>query len=478
MHRPNSRLTFCLVALLIVILIISCSSPAGISSRYTYPIDPAFSDFYRQFGGEKVLGPVISPVFTQDGGSYQYVLAGLLSYDPNQAPLKRFHFANVSSSDWQINKAGENIQNGPNLLYVNGHKIWEEINSLYTQFGTDIMGLPLTGVVANDAKQRYEQYFEGMGFYRNYTAPIGDVNLMPYGAWKCGNSCRYTTPDLPPPVSSYTPGTSATEQLFLQEAQRLGYAYTGAPLSSPYLGSDSNFQMVFENVVLYIDPAGGHQVRLRPLPFWLGIKSDKPVNLQVADWLSFYPIQDGNGYNIPKAFIGYINEHGGMEYSGEPITEYKTQADNGYSQCFMNICLVYHPTAPVDLVIRPGNLGYEYYSIRIKPTPTPPSMATSIQIMAWEEYPLIISGQRQTIYIESGRSGKPLKGVEISLLVTGPDGISKTYALTPTGADGKTSIELDPIEGPNGSIVAYDVCLIGSDSPPACLSRSYTIWDH
>ena len=46
--------------------------------------------------------------------------------------------------------------------YVNGHQIWEEILPFYDQYGPDIIGLPLTGVTVNDAKQRYEQYFEGI----------------------------------------------------------------------------------------------------------------------------------------------------------------------------------------------------------------------------------------------------------------------------------------------------------------------------
>ncbi len=478
MHRSHSRPTFCLVALLVILSISSCSPPPESSSPYTYPVDPAFSDFYRELGGEKVLGPAISQVFNQDGVTYQYILAGLLAYDPNLAPLKRFHFANASSSNWQINKGLENKPSDPNQTYVDGHKIWEEISSSYGQFGTDIIGLPLTGVVANDAKQRYEQYFEGLGFYRNYTAPVGDIEIMPYGSWKCGDSCRYSTADPPPPSSSYIPGSSATEQLFLQESQRLGYGYTGTPLSSPYVGSDGNFQMVFENVVLYFDPANGRQVRLRPLPAWLGIKPDQPVLPEQADWLTFYPTQGGVGYNVPKVFLTYINEHGGMEYSGDPITEYKTLADNGYSQCFTNICLEHHPTAPQELEIKPGSLGYEYFAFRLKSTPTSSSTPSAIQVKAWEEYPLINSGQRQTIYIESSRSGNPLKGIEISLLVYQPDGLTKRYALPTTGEDGKTSVKLDPLEGPNGSIVVYELCLEGSESPPQCFSRSYTIWDH
>ena len=43
--------------------------------------------------------------------------------------------------------------------------------------------------------------------------------------------------------------------------------------------------------------------------------------------------------------------------------------------------------------------------------------------------------------------------------------------------DGVTHIDLDPINGPNGAIVQYEVCVLGDFSPQICFSRSYTIWE-
>jgi hypothetical protein len=69
-----------------------------------------------------------------------------------------------------------------------------------------------------------------------------------------------------------------------------------------------------------------------------------------------------------------------------------------------------------------------------------------------------------------------MSGIELSLLVKQPDGIVKSYKLNPTWEGGTTSIELDPINGPNGSIIQYDVCVIGAVTPQLCFTRSYTIW--
>jgi hypothetical protein len=477
MFSLKSRLAWSIVGLLIIVLINACTASSEPSSRGIYPVDSTFADFYREFGGDKTLGAAISPSFVNEGMTYQYVVSGLMVYDPNQVPLKRFRFSPIASVEWQINGLVEPSPSDANLPYVNGYRIWEEIWSFYDQYGSDIIGLPVTGVVANDAKQRYEQYFDGIGFYRNYSDPPGQIHLMPYGSWMCGGNCQFQVSDSTSPTASYSRDYSATEQLFLQASESLGYGFTGAPLAPPRLGSDGNYEMVFENVIMYIDPSDGNQIRLRPLPAWLGIKTDQPGEPAKEDWLSFYQTQDGLGYNVPNSFTYYINEHGTVVYSGNPITEYHSLTDGGYSQCFNNICLEYHPTAPKDLQIRPHTLGSEYLTIGENTSTSGPSFANALQINVWEDYPLIPSGQKQGINIEATQNNTPMSGIEFSLVVKQPNGITKTYTLNPTGRDGITRIDLDPINGPNGAIVQYEVCVLGAVSPQVCFSRSYTIWD-
>jgi hypothetical protein len=209
----------------------------------------------------------------------------------------------------------------------------------------------------------------------------------------------------------------------------------------------------------------------------LEIQADQPGVSKNEDWLFFYQIQDGLGFNVPNLFFDYINEHGTFDYSGNPITEYRNLADGGYSQCFANICLEYHPTAPNKLQVRPHSLGSDYQSIGANSSISSSSLSNALQINAWEEYPLIPSGKIQVIYIEATQNNAPVSGIEFTLVVTQPDGITKTYTLKPTGDDGMTSINLDPINGPNGAIVQYEVCVIGKVSPQVCFSKSYTIWD-
>ncbi len=472
----KSKLALFSVSLLIILIISACTPTSGASTRGTFTVDPSFSDFYREFGGEDILGPAISPLFDKDGVTYQYIVAGLMAYNPNLEPLKRYSFSPIAALEWQINGMVEPSPQVYDSHYVNGHQIWEEVLPYYDRYGPNIIGLPLTAVMANASKQRYEQYFDGLGFYRNFSDPAGKIYLMPYGDWMCGNNCAYASNDLPP-AASYAQEFSATEQLFLQAAARLGYGFTGEPLATPSLGSDGNYQMVFENVVLYIDPSDGHQIRLRPIPSWLGIQSEQLKQALDENWLSFYPIKNEQGFNVPKTFLDYINQHGSIEYSGEPISEYHSLSKDEYSQCFRNVCLEYHPDAPPGLQVRPQALGADYLISGKKPDTVNSTLDNALQIKASEESPLIPSGEKQVIHIEATQNNEPVSGIQISLLVTQPDGITKTYSLEPTGMDGKTSIELDSINGANGAIVQYKVCVVGSVTPQLCFPQSYTIWD-
>ncbi len=90
------------------------------------------------------------------------------------------------------------------------------------------------------------------------------------------------------------------------------------------------------------------------------------------------------------------------------------------------------------------------------------SLADALQINTYEQIPLISLGQRQVINVEVRQNDAPVGGLELSPIVKQPYGISKTYQLNPTGTDGKTGVELNPIDDPNGTVIPYQVCLIGT----------------
>ena len=69
---------------------------------------------------------------------------------------------------------------------------------------------------------------------------------------------------------------SEIERIFMDYAERPGYAFTGAPIGVPQYALDGYVEMAFENVIMYFDPQNPYPVMLRPLPIWLGMAQEAP----------------------------------------------------------------------------------------------------------------------------------------------------------------------------------------------------------
>ncbi len=143
-----------------------------------YAIDPIFRAFYRLLGGGETLGDVISDVQEVDGRKTQFTVNGQLIFDPMAGQASRFQLGALGKSlgvGWSGQEALEVATPFVDLYYRLG--------------GEMFVGEPITGLVLNELKNRYEQYFENVGFY--YGDETGGVaHLLPYGAWNCGSGCR------------------------------------------------------------------------------------------------------------------------------------------------------------------------------------------------------------------------------------------------------------------------------------------------
>ena len=53
--------------------------------------------------GRDLLGPALSVPFVSGNIEYQYVSAGLMYYDPSQAPAQQFGFYPLAVEYWNIN---------------------------------------------------------------------------------------------------------------------------------------------------------------------------------------------------------------------------------------------------------------------------------------------------------------------------------------------------------------------------------------
>jgi hypothetical protein len=71
-----------------------------------------------------------------------------------------------------------------------------------------------------------------------------------------------------------------------------------------------------------------------------------------------------------------------------------------------------------------------------------------------------------------------MAGVELTLLVTLPDGTQQTYPLTPTGENGQTSVSVSITNASIGTVIPYEVCVVGVPDPPDCVKENFVIWDN
>ncbi|MEJ2348836.1 MAG: hypothetical protein P8Y03_03525 [Anaerolineales bacterium] len=211
----------------------------------TYLVDPVFEDFYESLGGFDTLGPALTPLQNSGGLNIQYVQSALLLFDAQATQAERYRLAPLGIVFGIAEPAVPN-PGVPDSRYVNGHVIYADFMPLYEQLGgARLAGRPLTEARYNPDKARIEQYFENLGFYRLENDPSGDVRLLAYGAFACDQRCRYQPP--PASIPSLRP---LLPEPFSTEVARLGLNFVGRTLSEPYINSDGQLEIIFENLVL------------------------------------------------------------------------------------------------------------------------------------------------------------------------------------------------------------------------------------
>jgi hypothetical protein len=447
----------------------------------TYPADKLFGDFYRRLGGEGLLGPCLSPAFEYGGIYYQYTSAVVMVYDPNApSSFQRYRLAPLGL-EMGISDPPNTGPERDGYLYMNGHRIWEEVIPLYGRFGGNIVGVPLTGVLYNPELRRYEQYFENMGFFRLENDPNKTIRLLAYGAWKCDKACSYVSmADFAGPRSipeqPSEPTLRLADDAMNATATRLGLEITGFPISKTYLALDSKFEKIYEYLVLIADVNTPTRPYVRPLAEALHIPPDSLESENPN--MYFYPIQGDQGYNVPKYFMDFITEHGSMEVSGLPVTREYYISQSVTRQCFTNLCLEHHPLAPASLRVRPAAQGYIYKDINYRlPQPTAIPSIQSSSLKTWEANPLLPSGKPQVIYAAVYDNNTPVNNIELRLTLTMPKGEQVDYSMPSTDESGQSSVELKPIEAENGTLVPYKVCVVSPSTPQLCESQAFVIWN-
>ena len=444
-------------------------------------VDSLFGEFYDHLGGAEVLGPAISPIFSYEDRKYQYVQAGCMEYDMQASASERYRLSPLGL-ELGISEPPVSAPSQPDQVYVEGHIIFDGFVPLYRQLGgARFVGRPLAEVKYNPEKQRFEQYFENLGFYWMENDPAEKVSLLAYGAWKCDSKCRHQTP-VAAQIQLLSLSAALDGRAFQEVVSRLGADFTGFALSDPFIGDEGKVEQVYENVVLVEDPHSPVQISLQPLPEKIGIQSGRMEEDNGIEGMIFWEIDNDQGYNVPQQFINYITLHGGVEISGQPISELTLEEYQLFRQCYRNLCLDYHLSnnLPVDLRIRPAPLGQAYldlYYPAIGSGFNESQAMHEISLQVWERYQFGGSNQAQEIGAIILEDKKPLRLIEPALFLILPDGSQKSYYFPPTGDDGQTLLTLDPIEGQNGTLIPYQVCISSLTSEIFCVQDSFVIWN-
>ena len=89
---------------------------------------------------------------------------------------------------------------------------------------------------------------------------------------------------------------------------------------------------------------------------------------------------------------------------------------------------------------------------------------------------MVASDQNQEIGVSVYTNNIPQSGVEPDIVVTLPDGTTRTYYMYPTGEDGQTRLVLEPIAAQSGTLIPYEVCIFFPGGQKLCVKDSFLIW--
>lgn len=442
------------------------------ASQQAVAIDVHFSEFYTLMGGVRTLGDGIGPVFQNGTRLMQFTENSLMSYDEILPLGERFNFEPLGTKLPVADPGLPLAENQPGSRYLNGHVIFANFTALYDQLGgVRFVGKPLSDVRLNQEKNRYEQYFEKMGFFQVVGDTNEQVSLLPYGLIVCRQShpeqgCSTQQADAIIEADKYLP------EPFIAFTQRMGSDFSGQPLSRPFTTPDGLIEQIYGNIALVVDPKHPETIHLRNLPELTGMQTSPMTNAIQDQLMAFLPIDPATnlGHNVPVPFLEYIANHGGAELSGIPTSEL-FDINGIRRQCFTNYCLDYDPVAPANAQIRPAPLGRIYLGLQ-NYTPA------RINLSTWETYPSLPPGKEQIVgvMVYNTTPSQPMKDIEPSIEISLPDGSTQSFRFPPTSASGTAYLSINLPKVASGETVTYKVCVSQPGSTDSCSSESWLVW--
>jgi hypothetical protein len=435
-----------------------------------FPVDPVFQSFYSFLGGREILGPAISPLEERGGISRQYVEAGLMEFDPNAIVSEQYQLAPLGLS-LGVASQGTHLKTHGEDRVIDGHLIYSKFVPMYDKLGgARFVGRPITEARYDPENGRFLQYFENLGFYTLDSDAKRSVRLLAYGASSCDQTCRYKSP--PESIVSRKP---LLHEPFASLVDSIGLSFVGRTLNDPTYNSEGQTELIFDNLVLVEDRKDPNGVSVKPIVKMLGFQ-EKPLEVKQDNPLMvFYQVEGDKGYHVPVLFNTFLQSHGGLDISGLPLSSVFPLHEGGFRQCFENLCLDFDPNNSDDTQLKLAPLGVVYKNLLFREGEIPLSL-DNFQIHVWERYPMAASHDPQEFFVAILDGGQPLKNREPILTLTLPGGSQETFRFPPTNEKGKTSLKIPSISAPNGTIIAYSVCLPSTGEEKHCVGDNFMVW--
>jgi len=261
-----------------------------------------------------------------------------------------------------------------------------------------------------------------------------------------------------------------------------GVKVFGLPIEEPVIQGDTILQ-TYQTVVVYAPSDNPKKIHFKPKARDWG-QFTSPVERKKygrAENMVFYPVQGEYGYHVPVFFDGFIAAHGGMEFSGKPISKVipSTIGDQKVArQCFDNYCLDYLQGLPPEKAVRLAPVAeLAVMNARHKS----PAHDNDFTLHVNVANPWIRSNQPQIIQYQVVNANDPqaVANLPVRVVLTLPNGITITYDAPPTDDAGFGSVLVPPNPEIKHSMqIVYKVCLVSQLASKVCGSDFYLIWDY
>jgi hypothetical protein len=425
-------------------------------------IDTKFLQAYENLGGEGIVGrPLTEARYNLDYGRYEQYFENLGFYIKTDDPDEEVYllaygaFACDRQCRYQPHQWSIPSQKPP---------LQEPFASAVANLGASIVGRTLTEpYISEDGK--LEVIFENLVLILETEDHESLEQDVPPKAWL-------------PLILAAGLDRIRGEEVELNFHLWMPLVRLTLPVSSIHEDMQLSMRMWLPIVVIESKDSGNN-VKLRPIVEMVGIRRRPLVRDSEDPLMVFYSIENDRGHNVPIFFDGYIQQMGGVEVIGNPISEVYSIDGGRFRQCFENLCFDFDPNAPEGEQLKLAPLGRnykkQYYDEMQGPIQT--FSQEDLRMQVWESKTYVSSEDPQEIHVVITEHGVPVPALKPLIMITLPDNSQIMYHFPPTDEDGWSYLLIPPIPAPMGTLIAYEVCLPENEHDGICIGDNYLIWD-